>query len=136
MSTEIEALSDLSGSKLRLILLSHGLKTKLPFPKADFYVDCRGIKEHGFNKADQPVFMEQIKQSSGPMLDLITQMIRGAIQLIPERRYDRPDPFKEPFTICFFCAWGMNRSPAVKEIMYQRLKNLGFQVELAGKKAA
>ena len=127
--------------RLKLILKSHGLKrdtlkwgseVRYCIPKADLYIDCRGVKEKGYSgiPGDDPRFQEMLKETYAPALEAIFQYIMESIGLIKDRRYDKPDPFAESFEILFLCAFGCNRSPAVKHLMAGRLRKLDYNVEV------
>ena len=127
--------------RLKIILKSHGLKraslkwgseVRYCIPKADLYIDCRGVKEKGYSgiPGDDPRFQEMLEENSLGALDCISGYITESIRLIKDRRYEKPDPFTEPFVILFMCAFGCNRSPAVKHLMARRLRKLDYNVEV------
>ena len=122
--------SNLISPQLRLILLSHGIKHG-SMPKADFYVDCRCVADplRG-GETSLGGGIKFIEKFSHQTLATIQFMISDAIELIPARRHEKTDPFADPFIICFFCAHGMHRSPAVKHIMSRKLLADGYKVEI------
>ena len=115
--------------KLKLILISHGIKTieivekkgYRVLPKADLYVDCRGVVDH----AD----VKTATAKSPDTLCAMYMLIVDALRHIPARR-GGPDPYAEPFTVLFMCARGVNRSVASKQILGAQLKAAGFDVEV------
>lgn len=112
---------------------SQGMKVSI-LPTADLYLDCRGIKEHGLKGADRNdihgTFAESIQQTNAPTLEAMVTTIKDAVAQIPDRRWPSKTPFKDPFVVCFFCAWGMNRSPTTKMVIAKRLTDMGYKVEI------
>jgi len=62
-------------------------------------------------------------------LNLILDLIMMHIDMLPTRRRSK-DPHSEPFVVCFLCAWGQNRSRAVKHIVGQSLVGSEYVVEI------
>ena len=111
-----------------LYLFSHGLKHGYP-PKADFYVDCRGIADVRGLPGDHPLGQAAVLKASKVQLDTIEYLVKDALEMVGPRRQEQH--LTSPFTICFFCAWGLNRSPAVKNIIAGRLVKAGWTVNVA-----
>lgn len=122
---------------MKLILISHGLKKftdmtgsgpSFSIPKADLYVDARVLMDLPTNEiiSDRitDVRLRHTMEDYQPAtLDRIEKIIREGLGLIPiRRRNSDPNHFNDPVIICFFCAWGLNRSPTCKVIMGERLK--------------
>ena len=65
------------------------------------------------------------------------EVIKGMVQSIvqaTDRIVDRragEDPYASAFDICFFCAYGMHRSPASCMLVAERLKKLGYNVRVS-----
>lgn len=125
-------------SHIKLVLQSYGVKHNTgeakkgyrSVPVADLYVDCRCIKEKGLSsKGDgtSKTFQDGVLTASKTALDAVYRLIVEAIKKIPDRRSEKDDPFKEPFVICFLCAWGVHRSVATKYIMGRRLQAAGYR---------
>ena len=122
----------------KILLRWHGLKRNKTedgcpiLPKADLYIDCRGIAEHGIegNTGHTNSFQEGIKAASPLSLGAMTTLIVDSLRFIETRRSGKPDPFKEPYVVCFMCAWGMHRSPATASVVGEKLKELGFHTVL------
>ena len=128
-------------SRVKLVLQSTGVKHNvgaakkgfISLPRADFYVDCRGVAERGLHEkgtGKSLAFQAAVETASPAALTHIHASILEAIAKVPDRRRERPDPFTDPFTICFFCAWGMHRSVATKYIMGERLRRNGYLVTI------
>ena len=129
-------------SKLKLVLLSYGLKSNKgdakegfrSIPVADLYLDCRGVKEaglpsHAGGGASQ-TFREAVAEASPEMLISLQRVIEFSLGQIPSRRAEDLDPFKEPYRICFLCAHGIHRSVASKILVGERLIKAGYSVEI------
>lgn len=102
-------------------------------PVADLYLDCRGIREHGkgIDRNNFEKFSAQIQQNNKATLDAMVAQIVDSITALPSRRYGKPGgPYAEPYRICFFCAWGMNRSPTTKFVVARRLHKLGYKLSI------
>lgn len=122
----------------KLVLISAGIKKTNPLPKADLYLDCRGIvnphkipafqTQTGAAKSIQDWIMEQ----ASPSVEHMTQLVLSALDAIPYRRLDELKPFDRPVVVCFFCAYGQHRSVAVKHIVGKRLADAGLDVKVEG----
>jgi hypothetical protein len=114
---------------------SNGMKVSI-LPTADLYLDCRGVKEHnlakGVSRDDVAgTFAQSIQQTNADTLNAMVTTIKDSIAQIPDRRYPDKHPYRDPFVICFFCAWGMNRSPTTKMVVAKRLSEMGYNVQVA-----
>ena len=128
--------------KLTLQLLSYGLKSNKgsavqgyrSIPIADFYLDCRGVPDD--KNRVRVSFQETlnltktIETFGAASLDAMFDLILESIEWIESRRSDEEDPFARPYVICFFCAYGMHRSPTCKKILAERLIDDGWKVEV------
>ena len=128
-------------SRAKLVLLSYGVKLNAgdakkgyrSVPEADLYVDCRCITEKGLSSRGTGTtteFQAGVAMASGKALEAVYGLILEAIKKIPDRRSEKADPFKDPFVICFLCAWGVHRSVATKHIMGRRLRSAGYIVTI------
>ena len=89
-------------------------------PKADFYLDCRGVVDGG----DE----DQIREQDGDTIAAMFTLIVESFRRIPSRK--GKDAYKEPYVVCFLCAHGVNRSVGCKKILATKLKMLGIPVEV------
>lgn len=133
--------------QLRIILQSTGLKKHLDtdhdtynLPKADLYLDARtlpdtsnylGFAAKGETSAAQG-FQEEV---AGEALDAFENEVIESLKHIPARRKNRSDktatdPYTAPFVVMCFCAHGVHRSVALKNILKQRLIARGFKVKM------
>jgi len=129
--------SDNIAGKVKLELSWHGIK-RLPakdgfrtIPRADLYIDCRGIAEKGIPgfTGKSPEFQAAIRKASAPTLRAFVGQIIDALPHIPSRR-GGTDPFKEAFTVLFMCAHGVHRSVASCHIVAEALKAGGYNVTI------
>lgn len=115
----------------KLVLVSWGRKSGKPEPKADLHIDCRGLAEAGILGVGSDLsFQKELEKQSQDSIGAIYTLIVDSLQRIPRRRRDRPDPYADPYVVCFACAWGVHRSVATKHIMAHRLKALGLEVTI------
>ena len=127
-------------SPLKLVLRWHGIKTlQAPkgfrmIPQADLYIDARGIAEKGIAGTTglDSSFQEGVKKASAKSLDAILTYIVDGLRHVTARRSHLKDPFSEPYTIYFMCAHGVHRSVASANIIYERLKAMGYDVTIDG----
>ncbi len=131
-------MKEVKADRIKFLLRHYGLKRlKNPdgltlMPRADLYIDCRVVKEKGITgvNGDDPKFQTGIKKACPDVLDNILANILNSLQVFEDRRSSRLFPYAEPYVVCFMCAYGMHRSRATKHIMAERLKALGFNVEV------
>lgn len=117
----------------RVVLMSFGLKAagnakgdSYILPKAHFYVDCRGIPDGASGHKVKEWLMEGYSNlQATPHFAMVTD----AIRLIPSRRKERADPYKDPIVVCCMCAHGMNRSVEMKKLLSETLP-IGWVVEV------
>lgn len=126
-------------SYLKLRLINFGLKEVQEIPKADLYLDCRGIMDPSWQKGhggsgDNPSVQEKVKASSPMTIMALRNVIEEAVsgQRIPLRRSEDKDPYEKPFVVAFMCAHGIHRSRAAKHIVGDLLKKAGYNVEIGG----
>ncbi len=122
----------------KLILRSHGLKriecTEPDYriiPKADFYIDCRGIQEKGISgsSGDDVKFQAGVLGHSPHSIEAALTLILDSLNHVETRRQGE-NPTARPYVVCFMCAWGVHRSVAVKHIAARKLKALGLDVKV------
>lgn len=118
---------------LKLILSNSGIKSG-PLPKADLLIDCRAIPNpfhapilKGMDGND-PAVIEWVQSRAD--MSAYTDIVMQALAQIPSRRSDKEDPFADPFRIHFFCAHGIHRSRAMKNIFGKILTQSGYTVEV------
>jgi hypothetical protein len=128
---------------LRIVLRSWGIKRLglVPFqdrkfgllPVSDLYLDCRGIVEHGkgIDRNDFKTFSQHIQKNNSITINAMVAQVVDSVGALKTRRLGE-SPYAKPYEICLFCAWGMNRSPTTKYVLAERLKALGYQVEIEG----
>jgi len=109
---------------VKLILTNFGYKqytlSNKPFPKADLYIDCRGLTD----RASEGV----VKATNGPLLFAMKTTIEEAHHTINTRWGANPN---RDFTVALFCAHGMNRSVAAKAILADTIdRNIWPNIEV------
>ncbi len=112
MQTTNDSLA-LYGGNLPIHILSHGLK-KGTAPKADIYVDARGLPDHA--QSGTPEEQAQIRNSIP--FGAYKEIVLHGLQSIGSRRANRPPNLKNvPIRICTLCAFGISRSVALKRLL-------------------
>ena len=127
---------------LKLVLRWFGMKSRAKTADgfrlipgdADLLIDCRGIAEKGLTGSTglDSSFQEGVKQQSAKSLDAILTYIVDGLRHVTARRSHLKDPFSEPYEIYFMCAHGVHRSVASANIIYERLKAMGYDVSIEG----
>ena len=124
---------------MKLIFTHLGLKHTNTFgdtenyilPKAEFYIDCRCLKERCTTPqeeidkviADGYQTEENFSREFNRWgLQTMQEQILCMLQTIPTRRRGHLTPYKKPITIVFMCARGCNRSPVAKFILAKRFQ--------------
>lgn len=130
---------------LVLVLISHGLKTgkvedtkgdtiAYQVPKADLYLDCRGIREHDLpdhaKGGGSMKFQDAVLNNNAPTITSFQRIIEDSIPQIKTRRNGEKNPYDRPYVICTMCAHGIHRSVASKHLLAERLKKAGYTVEV------
>lgn len=135
---EVPTQTDVIKKKVKLELRWHGIK-RLPaadgfrtLPKADFYLDCRGIAEHGIKgtTGKAPEFQKGVREQSPSSLVAFEELIISSLKHIETRRAGSSDPYANPYVIVFLCAHGVHRSVASCHILAARLKARGYDVTI------
>lgn len=118
---------------MKLIFSNFGVKSSQPFPKADYYIDCRSIAnpfhdaEVGYGTGDDIVVQEWVKQHTN--MATYYDLMEEALTRLPIRR--GPNFDKKPFEVCCLCAHGIHRSRAMKNILADKHKKIGtYEVEV------
>lgn len=123
-------------------LISHGLKkwgveedgkiVGYGVPKADLYIDCRGIREHDLPDHDRggtaTTFQAAVEAESAETIHAILRLIAFSLPQIRSRRIEDKNPYNRPYVVCFMCAHGVHRSVATKHIIARKLKGVGHEV--------
>lgn len=113
--------------KLPITLISFGVKSGKPFPKADCYLDVRGAADPSFAVAgngDDPAVQKYVMGFSSitPYLEVISEHLRRLTS-----RRGEGNEYNKPFVVCCMCAHGIHRSRAMKHILASMLRNNGWQ---------
>lgn len=107
--------------KPRLVLTNFGYKKFMeaskPWPKADLYIDCRGLIDGAQ--------VDHVAIANKPLLYSYKVQIEEALNTLPTRWPGEPE---RPFHVAFFCAHGMHRSMAAKKILYSTLDHGLFEM--------
>ena len=100
--------------KPHLVLTNFGYKKYMteakPFPKADLYIDCRGLVDGALS--------DTVKVANGTLLFAMKTQIEEAVHTLKTRWPNEPN---RPFVVAFFCAHGMHRSVAAKMLMAESI---------------
>ena len=121
---------------LSVFIYNFGLKAagwdmgdRIAMPKADFYIDARGLPDGAMNapgvSGDDPIQQEWLKAEmakQGIHLSTYVRLALDAIYAIPHRRRQMTDPYTKPFIIACFCAYGLNRSRGLKNLLAPELQ--------------
>jgi hypothetical protein len=95
-------------------------------PGVDYYFDCRGLPDGvtGLKGMSANQFVE-----SQINLGAYVSVILDVIHRIPPRRYNQGENwYKAPIRICCFCAWGLNRSRTMRDLLLREIADLGYNV--------
>lgn len=107
---------------------------KAPGFNPDLVIDCRGIRNPyrdpklGGKTGNDPEVIEWVRVENASYVDAAIQQILTAIETAPTRGGGAG---KARLVVAFFCLAGQHRSPAMKNVCAARLKQLGYQVEVA-----
>ncbi len=113
----------------RFVLRSAGLKQG-PLIKHDIMLDCRSVMEPTNKVSGSIQSQSQVMIASPMVISAFKDIIIDSLKLIPHRRRAELDPFKREISVLTFCAYGVNRSVAVKRILGDWLQGQGYQVEV------
>lgn len=100
-------------------------------PKADLYLDCRGLREYDIGYqgiGSEPEFQQAILVHNAAAIASMTRLVEDSLPQIEARHGTRAEA--SPYVVCTFCAWGINRSVATKYLLAQYFRNKGFTVKL------
>lgn len=120
---------NLSEAKKNLSIVFHsfGVKSGQEFPKADLYLDCRGVAEPSgaglSGTGDNPDVQDWVNLNSN--LSPYFDMVIGGISRLSTRRGVGKE-YEKPFTVVTMCAHGIHRSRAVKHILAKTLRGTGW----------
>lgn len=111
---------------LFLQFISFGVKSGKEFPKADCYLDCRGVVDPSHTiggTGDDPKVQTYIKTFSSifPYFDTL----RCHLDCLTSRRGSGHE-YDKPFVVCCMCAHGIHRSRAMKHILADMFKGQGY----------
>lgn len=114
---------------LTIQIQSFGIKSGQPFPLGiDLYLDCRGVIDPSQNgiagNGDNLEVQAFVKHNSATFayFDLTLQ----GIYRLTTRRGEGKE-FDKPFQVLTMCAHGIHRSRAMKHILAEWLRDIGFQ---------
>ena len=117
----------------KILIVSAGLtgmddKSPANLPYADYYLDARAVPEPDGISGEMPA--AQLLTRNRVHIPHFMGVILEAIERIPARAKRFQDLLRpDVFVICVFCGWGINRSPAMKNIIADELEKLGYTVE-------
>lgn len=119
----------LPAKKPKVLVQSHGIKNG-PIPKSDWIVDCRVIQNpfRALRGADLPALIRWCREKNAHIIEAVTIMLQEGLLTMHDRRRDHTDALATPFVITFLCAYGQHRSVAMKHILAERIKELGYEV--------
>ena len=102
-------------------------------PKADIYLDCRSLREPngipGATIAAQELILKD-KDSQWQTSAFQVQVRHTVDHFIPLRRSSEVDPYSRPIEVLCFCAHGLNRSVATKNILGKSNWPANWKVEV------
>lgn len=102
---------------------------------ADFYIDARGLPDGVGRKPGSENWTSNVDWVKSQIdVGSYLQIALDAIHRVKTRRKEKKDPYAEPFRIVIYCAYGMHRSPALRDILAQELTNLGYNATVANTK--
>lgn len=118
------------------IITSSGMKVgdvgkdgvNLPSHK-DLYLDCRACYDPSQHSGTGDDTRLQLLVRDRTPITAYMEIVKGFIDTWPNRRMEWQDPFAHSLTIHCFCAWGMHRSRAMKHIIADELRRMGYTVE-------
>lgn len=119
--------------KPKLVFKFMGLKPSgYQLPKADLYIDCRGVKEVGAPSTwdgTSNSFLNYVRVHSSASLYAMETLIAESLNHIADRRAGE-DPLAKPYVVQFFCAHGVHRSRACCTILAERFRADGYTTEV------
>lgn len=125
-------LTDLAEVKkyLPLVFDHHAVKGSKDFPKADLYLDVRGVANPSASggpggNGDNPVVQAWVSKNSD--IAPYTELIEQALSRMTSRRGAGKE-YEKPFKIVTMCAHGVHRSRAMKHILAYWAKKQGYKV--------
>lgn len=121
-------------TKAHFELLSYGLKTGKELPKADMYIDCRGLADGSKGgpggTGDSKAMQDYVMQQSPASIISMHRLIEDSLKRIPSRRDGDKDPYERPYRVCFMCAHGIHRSRSAKNLIAGLLTKAGYEVKV------
>lgn len=130
MTTTTPVLTDLNVVKasLPLIFFSFGVKGDKEFPKADLFLDCRGVANpsHGGPPGSGDDLDVQMWVAEHSNLRPYVEMVKMALSRMTARR-GVGNEFEKPFRIACMCAHGVHRSRSMKHLLARWARLVGYQ---------
>lgn len=119
---------DLVKKNLPLIFTSIGVKGLDKMPKADLYLDCRGIANpsHGGPNGTGDDIDVQLWVATHSNIKPYCEMVEMALSRMTARRGAGKE-FEKPFKILAMCAHGVHRSKSMKHLLARWAKLDGYQ---------
>lgn len=122
--TSIEACK----TNLKIELFNFGVKHEKEFPKAELFLDCRGVANPSHSggpngTGDDPEVQAWVAKNSD--LSPYTMMVEDAFSRLITRK-GAGSEFEKPFRIAAMCAHGIHRSRAIKHLLARYLQNSGY----------
>lgn len=128
-STVMPKLTDLGLVKtsLPLVFGSIGVKGLEKMPKADLYLDCRGIANpsHGGPSGTGDEVDVQYWVATHSNIKPYCEMVEMALSRMTARRGAGKE-FEKPFKILCMCAHGVHRSKSMKHLLARWAKLSGY----------
>lgn len=125
-------LTDLAEVKksLPLVFFNHAIKGSKAFPKADLYIDVRGVANPSASggpggTGDSPTVQQWVRLHSD--ITPYTQLIEQALSRMTSRRGHGKE-YDKPFRIVTMCAHGIHRSRACKHILAYWCSKQGYKL--------
>lgn len=122
--------------KIQILINNVGIKSN-PFQArenllggSDFMLDCRGLPDAVTGIPKQYAGLEDYVEKQID-LGMYVHVILQAIHAAPKRRWNLGSKWADkPFRITCFCAHGMHRSRAMRNLLKRELLALGYNVKV------
>jgi RNase adaptor protein for sRNA GlmZ degradation len=123
---------------LRVELFNFGLKGlgNQPLPKADLYLDCRGLPDASAESSfsgktgDHTAVQVWVNSQAPKLVQAYRDAVLESLANIPHRRRAEEKPYGRPFRVACFCAFGIHRSRAMKHLLHSTLLAHGIKAHV------